>query len=196
MQLEQTAREVASFKRQLAEVSGMLDTERAASLTWQTKLTSAQNEADVRSSTCSPPRCAPRQVSQLTVHSGGVQERVAQLQAQLQSERQLVASLKEERDANTAAMQALQQETDRTVAQLTCRSDAAAAGAAVVDDVMADAGDQNGRNNGLNVAQMTIQEIKEWLTDHGHEEEVWALASRKAPRVKKGDWLELIQSKQ
>lgn len=41
---------------------------------------------------------------------------------------------------------------------------------------------------------MTIQEIKECLIDRGYEGEVWELASRRTPRVKKADWVALLNA--
>jgi hypothetical protein len=49
---------------------------------------------------------------------------------------------------------------------------------------------------GTKAESMTIQEIKEWLTDNGYEDECWALANRKTPRVKKAEWVALMNSKQ
>lgn len=43
---------------------------------------------------------------------------------------------------------------------------------------------------------MTIQEIKEWLIDHGFEADVWELVNRRTPRVKKADWVALMTHRQ
>jgi hypothetical protein len=128
-----------------------------------------------------------------------LQEQLAQLQAEVDSQRHLVATLIAERDANAAAVQALQHETDRTVEQLTLWPQGNIAGSstpALVAVDSATAADQSEGNEAVNAGQMTIQEIKEWLTDHGFEDDVWSLTNRKTPRVKKDDWLQLIRSKQ
>lgn len=128
-----------------------------------------------------------------------LQERLAQLHAEVDSQRHLVATLIAERDANAAAVQALQHETDRTVEQLTLRPRGNGAGSSTPALAAGDsvtAADQNEGSEAVNAGQMTIQEIKEWLTDHGFEDDVWSLTNRKTPRVKKDDWLQLIWSKQ
>ena len=137
-----------------------------------------------------------------------VQEKLAQKQGELDTQRARAEQLIAERDANAATVAQLQQDTDRAVAQLAAAHEAnngAAAGNGGAGFAAPDVGDanmgvggdeQHAGNDAVNVGQMTIQEIKEWLTDAGHEEEVWALASRKAPRVKKDEWVQLIRSKQ
>ena len=109
-------------------------------------------------------------------------------QRELNAERQRVATLQAERDASAAALQAAQAETDRDVAQFTPNGGDAQMAENEGDDAGPAPDDE------LNPAQMTVQEIKEWLTDHEHEADVWELNGRK-PRAKKSDWVDLMQSK-
>lgn len=119
-----------------------------------------------------------------------MQEKLATAQRELGTERQRVAALQAERGAQAAALQAAQAETDRDVAQF------GGGGGDDAEMAAADGEDVGGAENGaLNPAQMTMPEIKEWLTDNGHEDVVWELSVRK-PRAKKADWVELMRSKQ
>jgi hypothetical protein len=124
---------------------------------------------------------------------GHVQESLARKQAELEQLKQQIEQLVAERAASAQQLAALQQEADRAVA-----GGGGVAPAYDHGDIdMAEGDEQQPANgNAVNTAQLTIQEIKEWLTDQGFEEEVWALTSRKAPRVKKDDWVQLVRSKQ
>lgn len=121
-----------------------------------------------------------------------MQERLAALATQLTAEKKRVAELLAEKEAQAAALQEMQQQTEREVAQHAMQQrdsmgdDAGPAGMDV-DPVGAD---------GPRAEGLTIQEIKEWLTDNGHEDACWTLANRKAPRVKKAEWVALMNSKQ
>lgn len=44
------------------------------------------------------------------------------------------------------------------------------------------------------VEVMTVNEIRDWLTSAGHEQEVWGYANRKPP-PKKPEWVDLMCSK-
>ena len=44
-------------------------------------------------------------------------------------------------------------------------------------------------------ASMTIQKIKVWLMEHGHEGDVWELAKRH-PRATKAEWVALMSNHQ
>lgn len=41
------------------------------------------------------------------------------------------------------------------------------------------------RENAPDLKKMTVQGMKQWLMEHGHEAEVWQLSNKKA---KKADW--------
>lgn len=121
-----------------------------------------------------------------------MQERITTLTAQLTAERKRVAELLAEQEAQAAALKEMQQQTEQEVAQHVMQQ----------RDVGDDAGpagmdiDAVGAGSGPRAEGMTIQEIKEWLTDNGYEDECWALANRKTPRVKKAEWVALMNSKQ
>lgn len=101
-----------------------------------------------------------------------------------------------EKEGQEATLKRLQEETEQHVAQLHrhTRDSYGDAGApppvdlSMHDGQMADAC--------LDAEGMTIQEIKEWLIDHGFEGHVWELANRRAPRVKKADWVALLKRSQ
>ena len=118
-----------------------------------------------------------------------VQEKLAAKQTEVNGLRQQVEQLTQERDAAQASLQTVDQQADMY-------NGAGDAPAADADEHMAEADEQHPGNGAVNPAQMTITEIKEWLTDRGHEGDVWNLANRKAPRAKKDDWVQLIASKQ
>ena len=42
----------------------------------------------------------------------------------------------------------------------------------------------------INLASMTIGQIKDWLTEHGHEDKAYEMASKKA---KKGDYVAVMK---
>lgn len=115
-----------------------------------------------------------------------MQERLGAKQRELDAAAGRVRGLLAEKDAQAVALARLQAETENDVAALAQPSPSGGAAAPL-------AGDAAGA---LRVEQMTIQEIKEWLTERGHEAEVWELTNRKTPRVKKADWVDLMRSKQ
>ena len=95
------------------------------------------------------------------------------------------------RDDQNALLRRLQDETEQHVAQLS-RSAHDSHGDAVGEPVDVDMLDRS-----MGAAEgMTIQEIKESLIDLGFEGEVWELASRRTPRVKKADWVALMKRHQ
>ena len=111
---------------------------------------------------------------------------------QLDAEKKRVAELLAEQEAQATALKEMQQQTEKEVAQHAMQqrdSIGDDAGPAGMDVDPAGAG-------GPRAEGLTIQEIKEWLTDNGHEEECWQLANRKAPRVKKAEWVALMNNKQ
>lgn len=119
-----------------------------------------------------------------------MQEQLAAKQLEVDQLQQQVDALTNERAASAQQIAALQAEADNA---------AAAAPAHNGGDHDMAAGDEQVAPNGaaaVNPAQMTIPEIKEWLTDAGFEGEVWELVNRKTPRVKKDDWVQLARSKQ
>jgi hypothetical protein len=121
-----------------------------------------------------------------------VQERVAVLTAQLALEKQRAVELLAQQKAQEATIQQLQQETENDVARL-ARHTRESLG----EDIATNAADHAAAaETALRAEGRTIQEIKEWLIDNGYEEECWALANRKTPRVKKADWVNLMSSKQ
>ena len=109
---------------------------------------------------------------------------VGELQAAVRGGEERARALQDQLDAGHAAAEALEAEADHEVAQMGKRvrtealSTEAAAAAEAVD-----------------VDSMTIQEMKEWLTEAGCESEVWELANRKTPRIKKADWADLVRRK-
>lgn len=124
--------------------------------------------------------------------AAALQERVASLTAQLAAEKKRVAELLADQEAQAAALKEMQQQTEKEVAAHAMQqrdSIGDDAGPAGMDVDPAGAG-------GPRAEGLTIQEIKEWLTDNGHEEECWELANRKTPRVKKAEWVALMNSKQ
>jgi hypothetical protein len=122
-----------------------------------------------------------------------VQEELAKAHRELDSQRLRVSQLEAELDAKAAQEQALDQEADRGVQQF-----AIVPGVAGEDVEMDGGGKEVGIENIVpgDAGKMTIQEIKKWLLDRDHEGEVWELLNRKAPRVKKEDWVQLMRSKQ
>jgi hypothetical protein len=123
-----------------------------------------------------------------------LQEELAKAHRELDSQRLRVSQVEAELDAKAAQEQALDQEADRGVQQF-----AIVLGVAGEDVEMDGVGNQSGpgmENSPWDAGKMTIQEIKKWLLDRDHEGEVWELANRKAPRVKKDDWVQLMRSKQ
>jgi hypothetical protein len=119
-----------------------------------------------------------------------VQNKLSQAHRERDSTQLRVSQLEAERDAKAAQEQALGQAADQEIRQM-----AVASAGGDADMLVGDGMHDGVEDAALNVEQMTIQEIKEWLTDHGYEDEVWALASRKKPRVVRGDWIQLIQEK-
>lgn len=119
---------------------------------------------------------------------------VAELSAQLAVERSRVEALQADVAAGAAAITQLEADSARDVANLVQGARPSDGGAAMDEGPSGDGGGAGG--DGVNADTMTVQEIKEWLTDRGHESEVWELATRKTPRVKKADWVALVRSKQ
>lgn len=119
-----------------------------------------------------------------------LQEQLAAKQAELSAAQQRVQQLQAERTNQAAALAELQDATNRDVAQI------AGHGAGAGDADMAEAEDENDPQDAEQVDgnNMTIPEIKAWLTDHGHEGDVFEMAQRK--RTRKADWVQLISSKQ
>jgi hypothetical protein len=117
---------------------------------------------------------------------------VAELTAQLALERSRVQALQADVAAGTAAIAQLEADSARDAEQMAQRAQAGQ-DAEPMDEGPGAAEGSGGA--GMNADAMMVQEIKEWLTDQGHESEVWELATRKTPRVKKADWIALMRSK-
>lgn len=127
----------------------------------------------------------PVQVSELTRQLAQERSRVQALQADVAAGTAAIAQLEADSARDAAAMAAQIAERARAVQEAEPMDEAPAAGGSGSDG-----------DGGANAEAMTVQEIKEWLTEGGFESEVWALATRKTPRVKKADWISLMQSKQ
>lgn len=124
-----------------------------------------------------------------------MQEKVSALTAELEVVKKQNQDLIKQKEGQGELLRRLQDEAEQHVAQLarTTRDSYGTAGRTPADVEMLDPplGSAIPEADG-----MTIQEIKEWLIDHGFEGEVWELASRRTPRVKKADWVSLMKSKQ
>ncbi|GLI70685.1 hypothetical protein VaNZ11_015625 [Volvox africanus] len=102
--------------------------------------------------------------------------------------------------AETRAKEALQSQMDGYMAEAqAARTQPVAAASYGVDN------DENSIPSGeanrgrvlvdaSNVVKMSIQEIKDALTQAGYQDEVWALANRR-PAAKKADWIAMLQSR-
>lgn len=123
-----------------------------------------------------------------------MQENTSALTAELEVVKKQNKELIKEKEDQGELLRKLQDETEQHVSQLnrTTRNSYGAAGCTQADVDMRDPP----LDTIPDAEGMTIQEIKEWLIDHGFEGEVWNLASRRAPRVKKADWVSLMKARQ
>mmetsp|Transcript_35733 Transcript_35733/g.79501 ORF Transcript_35733/g.79501 Transcript_35733/m.79501 type:complete len:796 (+) Transcript_35733:196-2583(+) len=128
-----------------------------------------------------------------------LQEQLSRAQRDLQNQNKLRDDLQARLDTLIAEAQAA-----RTEAQEGARPRPAPASAHTVQDVSAsydnDENDAGAVGNGAAAShldvlnKMTVLEIKDWLTQQGHADAVWAYQSRK-PVPKKQDWVALAREK-
>lgn len=116
-----------------------------------------------------------------------MQEKLAAKQAELTAAQHSVRQLQAERDNQAAAL-----------AELGNAPGGSAGGIAGDADMAApfEDAEEGETEEPVHVDKMTIQEIKQWLVEHGQEDAVFELNSRAKPRAKREDWVQLICSKQ
>eukprot|EP00892_Ulva_mutabilis_P000560 jgi/Ulvmu1/10504/UM064_0042.1 len=122
-----------------------------------------------------------------------MQGRVSDLTAELESVKKRNEALITEKEGKDAMLKKLQEETEQHAAQLDHHTrNSYGEGSAYAQ---ADMSTPDGQLTSAcpDAEGMTIQEIKEWLIDHGFEAHVWDLANRRTPRVKKADWVALMK---
>ncbi|GAB4817604.1 hypothetical protein N2152v2_004650 [Parachlorella kessleri] len=192
-QQAQSAGQAAELQRQLAAAQGEAETLRrqlTASSTdaqgWAARyntLTAERDRLQASLDVTATQRAEAEFAREAAVRARDAAERqVADYERRLQArEAELTAQLRGlEEEARRAAEMAAQGAPLRATSPNVPHSPPVGV---MVDAVMGDGGSPS--ENQPDVKKMTVQAMKQWLMDHGQEEQVWQMSSKKA---KKADW--------